>query len=925
MSESGSRDLVGEAVDAVTLGQDVQWERCARLATPAERRALDKLRRFTRLFPAIDAAERGSVAAPAPFALASGFTRRAVLFLMALAAIEVGLTLALLPWHWPAYRQSHGDVAAFLTLLLAGHGASAVLLLWAGRHDRRTWLLGGYFLFKATVAPLHMLPAFWGHMPPADALQASVWEMPAPTRVFLLLYAYPLAFAVAPSFLWAFARECPRIHRRTRLDDLARRMVPVSAALGGALCAAVAVLYWAGTVSGAVDAGLYVAVLDVTIAAPNVLALAAVVVLALRARAAPADEVRRVVLFSAGFLLWTGLATAYDVVEAFAAGFWVSNYQAGSLPALLQPLRFPGMVLLWYSVLAARVPHPRELVRAGYRRVLARPGLLGAAVAAPLLVLGGLLASSPEREVGSFVADPFARSLLAVSGVMLLTLAGRERLLRRLDAWIDPETVDQRSVLAVAAVALAEASQTSDIRRTVARTIKRGCGSPSTLLVAGAESADARDFRGADATPAPLPRTSAIVHLLETDQEVLRVHPIDAASLFELLPPEEAAWVRATGADVIVPVPGPGANLLGMVVVGRRFDDRIVRASDVPFLETVAAAAGQAIARLQLLHGTETAPEAPAALACPVCGYLIGADEPPGCDCGKTYVETEAPRLLAGKYRLLRRLSGGGEAAVYLAWDLGLQRDVAVKTLTEAPERRRPALHGEARVMARVAHPALAEVHGVESWRHRPFLVLEYLRAGTLAERLRNGPLPEPEAAAVAVRLAEALEALHGAGYLHGDVKPSNIGFTASGLPKLLDFGLSRGAHDTELAGGTLRYLSPEMLDGRAAGEADDVWSLSVVLFEMVTGEPPFTGDGIEGVVNSVRNQRLSRDPRLAVGSQAALARRRPGSASSEPVAAFAASVLTAPRSARPATARAFATGLGGVLDTARFDRAGDA
>ena len=495
---------------------------------------------------------------------------------------------------------------------------------------------------------------------------------------------------------------------------------------------------------------------------------------------------------------------------------------------------------------------------------------------------------------------------------MLLTLVGRERLLRRLDAWIDPETADQRSVLAVAAVALAEASQTSDIRRTVARTIKRGCGSPSILLVAGAESADARDFRGPDAAPAPLPRTSAIVHLLETDHEVLRVHPSDAASLFELLPPEEAAWVRATGADVIVPVPGPGADLLGMVVVGRRFDDRIVRASDVPFLEALAATAGQTITRLLLLHGTEPAPKAPAALACPVCGYLIGADEPPGCDCGRAYAETEAPRLLAGKYRLLRRLSGSGEAAVYLAWDLGLQRDVAVKTLTEAPERRRPALHREARAMARVAHPALAEVHGVESWRRRPFLVLEYLRGGTLAERLRIGPLPGPEAAAVAVRLADALEALHGAGYLHGDVKPSNIGFTAHGLPKLLDFGLSRGPHDSEIAGGTLRYLSPEVLDGRAAGEADDVWSLCVVLFEMVTGEPPFTGAGVEGVVDSIRAQRLSRDPRRVVRSQA-----------SSPVAGFAASMLTAPPSARPTTARAFAAGLGGVRDTVRFDRAG--
>ena len=913
MSESGSRDVVGEAVDAVTLGQDVEWERCARLATPAERRALDRLRRFTRLFPAVDATGRGSAAAPAPFVPAGGSTRRAVAFLMALAAIEVGLTLALLPWHWAAYRQAHGDAAAFMMLLLTGHGASAVLLLWAGRHDRRTWLLGSYFLFKATVAPLHMLPAFWEHMPPADVLQASVWEMPAPTRVFLLLYGYPLAFAVAPSFLWAFARECPRIHHRTRLDDLARRMVPVSAALGGALCAAVAALYWAGTVSDVVDARLYVAVLDVAIATPNVLSLAAVAVLALRARAAPADEVRRVVLFSAGFLLWTGLATAYDILEAFSAGFWLSNYQSGSVPELVQPARFPGMVLLWYSVLVVRVPHPLELVRAGYRKVLARPGVLGGTVAAPLLVLGWLLASSPEREVGSFVADPLARSLLAVSGVMLLALAGRERLLRRLDAWIDPGMLDQRSVLAGAAVALAEAERMSDIGRTVTRSVSRGCGSPSTLLVAGAASAEAaHDFRGLDAAPAPLPRTSAIAYVLEAEHGALRVHPSDPTSLFELLPPEEAAWVRATGADVLVPVPGPGGKLLGMVVVGRRFDDRVVRASDVPFLEVLAAAAGQAIARLQPPHGTAMAPEAPAALACPVCGCLIGGDEPPGCDCGKAYVETDVPRLLAGKYRLLRRLSGDEEAAVYLAWDLGLQRDVAVKTLTEAAGRRRPALHGEARAMARVAHPALAEIHGVESWRQRPFLVVEYLRGGTLAERLRNGPLPGPEAAAVAVRLAEALAALHEAGYLHGDIKPSNIGFTANGLPKLLDFGLSRGPHDAEVAGGTLRYLSPEVLGGRTAGEPDDIWSLCVVLYEMVSGEHPFTGDGVDAVVDRIRNQRLSTDPQVLVGAKASL-----------PVAAFAASMLTAPRSARATTAQVFAAELGRLLDTLRFIRGG--
>ena len=324
-----------------------------------------------------------------------------------------------------------------------------------------------------------------------------------------------------------------------------------------------------------------------------------------------------------------------------------------------------------------------------------------------------------------------------------------------------------------------------------------------------------------------------------------------------------------------------------------------MRDADVPFLEVLAAAAGQAITRLQLLDGTET--DALPALECAGCGQVTGRDEPPGCGCGGAYVDAGVPKLLAGKYSLTRRLGAGGTATVYLAWDLSLQRDVAVKTLTN-PAELRPALTSEAWAMARVAHPSLAEIHGVESWQGRPFLVVEFLRGGTLADRLRNGAVPGSEAVAVAVSLADGLAALHEAGYLHGDVKPSNIGFTANGLPKLLDFGLARGSHDARITGGTLRYLSPEVLDGQPAAEADDVWSLCVMLYEMVVGEHPFAGDGGDEVADRIREQRSSGGGRPTAVS-----------ATAGPVAAFAASVLAAPRSARPTTARAFANRLGGV------------
>ena len=828
----------------------------------------------------------------------SAWVRRVLQAVVAIAVVEVAAALLLLPWGWEAYRREHGDGALYMAGLLIGHAASACLLLSVGRRDRRTRLLGVFFLLKATVAPLHILPAMLWGMPPPDLLHVVPSGLPAPTRVFFYLYAYPYAFA--PAVLWAFARECPRVHRRTRLDDLAYRMVPISVVLPFAL--------WLGAaaveLSRAASPALLTAMLNAAMVLLDLLALAAVAVVVLRARTASAEEKRRVVLFSVAFLVWLGWVTTEDLVQVFRPGYLLSSFQWTSAGVALQLLRFPVMVVLWYSVLAARVPHPREMIRSGYRRLLLRPGLLGAAATAPLSVLGWMLVSRPEREVGSVVADPVVRSLLAAAVVLLLVALGRERLLRRLDAWIDPETVDQRAVLAAATVVLAKAERMTTIGRTVTRSVRRGCGSPSTLAVADNGPAGAGDFRAPNPAIAPLPRTSAIVHLLEAGGGALRVHPSDATSVFELLPPDEAAWVAETAADVVVPVPGPGTRVVGFVLVGRRFDDRIVRDADVPFLEVLAAAAGQAITRLQLLDGAEM--DALPALECAVCGQVSGRDEPPGCECGGTQVDVGVPKLLAGKYDLTRRLGAGGTAAVYLAWDLSLQRDVAVKTLTNLAELR-PALTSEAWAMARVAHPSLAEIYGVESWQGHPFLVVEFLRGGTLADRLRNGPVPGPEAVAVAVRLAEALAVLHEAGYLHGDVKPSNIGFTANGLPKLLDFGLARGPHDARITGGTLRYLSPEVLDGQPATEADDVWSLCVVLYEMAVGEHPFAfaGDGLDEVAARIREQRSSGGGRPDGGSGA-----------SSPVATFAASLLAAPRSARPATARAFADRLGGVRST---------
>ena len=233
--------------------------------------------------------------------------------LIAIASIEVAATL-LLPWAWGDYYRAHGELAVFMTTKLVGQATAAGLLLWAGRGDSRTWLLGVYYLLKTTSAPLLMLPAFFLELPPPE-YAAFLQDLPAAIRLFAALHIP--AFLFAPAFLWAFARECPRVHRRTWLDDLARRLIPASVLIGGGLWVACAVTLELARAGAAAPVAL---VLDGTLAILDLLALGAVILVALRAHTASADEVRRVVAFSAGFLLYMGVAAAYNVAEAFAPG-----------------------------------------------------------------------------------------------------------------------------------------------------------------------------------------------------------------------------------------------------------------------------------------------------------------------------------------------------------------------------------------------------------------------------------------------------------------------------------------------------------------------------------------------------------------------------------------------------------------------------
>lgn len=234
-----------------------------------------------------------------------------------------------------------------------------------------------------------------------------------------------------------------------------------------------------------------------------------------------------------------------------------------------------------------------------------------------------------------------------------------------------------------------------------------------------------------------------------------------------------------------------------------------------------------------------------------------------------------------GPYKVLSKVGEGSMGVVYKAHDKRLDRVVALKVIRgfQSDPSRRLRFWREARAAAQVSHPNACRIYDIIEENDCLFLVMELIEGESLANRMQRGPLPAQEASQIVLGMLSALEAFHKAGIVHRDLKPSNVTLSSQGT-KLLDFGLAKQSPwqpldsatstDTDITNpgtflGTPRYASPEQFKGESVDARSDIFSLGVIFFEMLIGQPPFSGESFAEIAHSV----LHGSPPALTGSPA--------------------------------------------------------
>ncbi len=575
------------------------------------------------------------------------------------------------------------------------------------------------------------------------------------------------------------------------------------------------------------------------------------------------NQRRRIRLLTAGALVGLGAFFAGFPLSSFAPNFWGRPDMQVLIPAL--SLVFP--LCFAYAIVKHQLFDVRVMIRQGVQYAVARNALLYLVpLCVAILVLDLLL--HKDQTVGALLSQcgwPYATlGILAAIGHVK-----RQSWMQALDRRFFRERYNAQQVLRELVEELRRASSLEEeAPRAVARLESALHPEFAALLVRAPGEDRYRCLASAPASAVigALDANSKLIGMMRVLGKPIRTSASESSWLRTQLPREETDFLRQARIELLVPVALSADATEALLVFGPKRSEEPFSGEDQELLLAIAGALAW------LLERPAAAPARVGYGECSECGDCYDSGISRCASDGSQLTPMPFPRTLAGRYRLAKRLGRGGMGTVYRANDTALDREVAIKMLREdlianpeAAERFRR----ESRMSASVTHPNLVAIHdfGIESGRGA-FLVMELLVGKTLRQQLMHGGrLSSAHTLEILRGVCSAVEAAHKRGLIHRDLKPENI-FLArtetAEIPKVLDFGVAKllaqtpdTAMPTADTGdgvllGTAQYMCPEQLHGELVGPAWDLWALTVIAYEMLTGVHPFAASTIAAVHSAV-------------------------------------------------------------------------
>jgi eukaryotic-like serine/threonine-protein kinase len=759
---------------------------------------------------------------------------------------------------WQSWRSQHGPtllvvrLIQLVTLLLA-------LMVAIKRSRDATAIVGSVFLATIGVFSLTLPFRF-----------ASVWRTLPPSASLVLWIPFMSSVTIA-AWGFSFFVIFPRVRVRTRL----------------AWCAA-----WIPLVPGLVGHGIFgyhTIVLGqpapplppwfeslVVVGVAYMVIGLAVLVLNYH-RLTDVNERRRVRVVLAGSLIG-GIAGTPVVLTYWRTAtnnldqsFLASRFATlGTFLFLALPLSFA------YAILRHRLFDISVIIRQGLRYALARRALLGL-VPVLLVFLSLDLLAHGDESVGAVLRS---RLWVYVSLVGLAVVARMRRhvWLDALDRRFFRERYNGQRLLREVAEDVRQAPSLEPMAPTVVSRIEQALHPRFVaLLVRDDERRQYRTVAASpiDAAPGSLNADNKVLALARLLGKPLDIGRSETDWLARKMPVGDVRSIQAAAIDLVVPVRSGDGDAIAMFVLGPKRSEEPYSEDDGELLMAIAENVAMRLPAVEaaVTGGTERFEE------CPACGGCYDAGTGRCRAEGAALVAVTAPRLLAGRYQLERRLGRGGMGTVYVALDTALDRRVAAKLLAEdllglpeAAER----FQREARVAAAFSHPNVVTVHDFGVAGGHAFLVMELLDGRTLRDVLRAEERVGPQRALAILRdVTAAVEAAHRRQLVHRDLKPENICLVSYGsgeTAKVLDFGIAKvfGPKDGDLlmthsTGGALLgtpwYMAPEQLRGEDPDPSWDLWALTIIAFEMLTGSHPFASMTLD---RDLLTRESATDPRLA-------------------------------------------------------------